>query len=167
MARAESLFPSDLPSGAPSPQFRILRQTARNTLTTIRGRLAITPGAEHFQIESFRRKHKLSLDHLLVVVHLMFSELVEGEPFISAIECLRVVSETRRDLFSRRNLVSPGGRLRRSGIVLDSGQNELGKALATDLTLADWVSENLVSGIDTPLKFDDQEFDDFIQGNDN
>jgi hypothetical protein len=166
MSRAEALFPTDMPGGAPSPQFHVLRQNAHSALTLIRSRLTVTAEAAEFKLERFRRLHKLGIDHQLVVMHLLFSELIEGEPFISAIECLRVVSETRRDLFRRRSLIGPQGRLRRTGIVLDAASNELGKALATDLTLADWASDDLVSGLNTPPRFDDRDLDEFLKGDD-
>ncbi|HJM39712.1 MAG TPA: hypothetical protein QGG59_06315 [Planctomycetota bacterium] len=166
IVRAEALFPGDTPGGGPSPRFRSLRQDARTSLTQLRRRLAMTPHASDFSIEKFRRKYKLGLDHQLAVIHLLFSELVEGESFISAIECLRVISETRHDLFRKRSLLSPRGRLRRKGIVVASEANEFAKALATDLTLADWVSDELVSGLGGPPRLDDQELDDFLQGDD-
>ncbi|MEE3267398.1 MAG: hypothetical protein VX229_00920, partial [Pseudomonadota bacterium] len=73
--------------------------------------------ADAFGLEKFRKQYQLGIEHQLILMHLLFSELVEGEPFISAIECLRVVSGTRRDLFGKRSLVGPRGRLRREGIV--------------------------------------------------
>ncbi|MCH2111561.1 MAG: hypothetical protein MK213_01780 [Planctomycetes bacterium] len=164
MTRAEALFPADMPGGAPSPRFRTLRQDARTALTRVRRRLAMTPEAPQFQLEQFRHQHKLGMDHQLIVVHLLFSELVEGEPFISAIECLRVVSETRHDLFHRRGMVSPRGRLRRTGIVIGNDPGDLAKALATDLTLADWASDELVSKLGGPPRLDDRELDDFLRG---
>ncbi|MDP6849349.1 MAG: hypothetical protein QGH51_02725 [Planctomycetota bacterium] len=166
IVRAEALFPGDTPGGGPSPRFRSLRQDARTSLTQIRRRLALTQNADDFSIEQFRRKYKLGLDHQLAVVHLLFSELVEGESYISAIECLRVISETRHDLFRKRNLLSPRGRLRRKGIVVAAEASDFSKALATDLTLADWVSDELVSNLGGPPRLDDQELDDFLQGDD-
>ena len=164
MSRAEALFPPDDPSGAVSPRFRQPRQAARTALVLIRRRLRVTPGGSAFRIEDFRREQKLGVDHLLVVVHLLFSELVEGEPYISALECLRVASESRTDLFGKRRMIGPRGRLRRSGIVAATESHELSKALATDLTLADWAADKLLGGVGLPPRLDDREIDDFLKG---
>ncbi|MBL7009465.1 MAG: hypothetical protein ISR76_10735 [Planctomycetes bacterium] len=166
MSRAESLFPPEDPSGSVSPRFRQLRQAARSALVLIRRRLQATPGGRGYRIENFRREQKLGVDHLLVVVHLLFSELVEGEPYISALECLRVVSENRTDLFAKRDMIGPKGRLRRAGIVGAAESHEFSKALATDLTLSDWAADELLSGVGIPPRLDDREIDDFLNGDD-
>ncbi len=165
MNRAETLFPAEDPGGAVGPRYRQMRQAARSALVWIRRRLRATPGGSEFRIERFRREHKLGADDLLVVVHLLFSELVEGEPYISALECLRVVSESRSDLFGKRRMIGPQGRLRRSGMVNAAENHDLGKALATDLTLADWAAEELLGGLGLPPRLDEREIDEFLKGN--
>ena len=166
LARAEALFPADTPGGHPSPRFRPLRQDARAALMRMRRRLAQTKQAKSFRLEKFRHEHKLGMDHQLVLLHLLFSELVEGEPFISAIECLRVISETRHDLFRKRRLFRPNSRLRREGIVLGVEHADNPKVMAADLTLADWVTDELVSDLGGPPRLDKKELDDFLQGDD-
>ncbi len=166
LARADALFPADTPGGHPSPRFRPLRQDARTALMRMRQRLGNTKQARNFRLEKFRHEHKLGMDHQLVLLHLLFSELVEGEPFISAIECLRVVSETRHDLFRKRRLFRPKSRLRREGIVLGVEQPDNPKVMAADLTLADWVTDELLAELGGPPRLDQKELDDFLQGGD-
>jgi hypothetical protein len=165
MNRAEALFPPQDPGGEVGPRFRHLREAARAGLVALRRRLKATPGGQDFRIERFRREHHLAADELLLVVHLLFSELVEGEPYISALECLRVVSESRTELFRKRRTIGPKGRLRRAGLVVAAESHDLGKALATDLTLADWAAEDLLGGVGLPPRLDEREIDDFLQGN--
>ncbi|RMH05025.1 MAG: hypothetical protein D6702_01590 [Planctomycetota bacterium] len=166
LARAESLFPADGSIGGPGPRFRQQRESARAALVELRRRLQITPGGREFRLERFRRGHRLGADQLLVAVHLLFSELIEGEPFISALECLRVIAENRTDLFAKRRTIGPNGRLRATGIVVAAEHPELAKALATDLSLADWAAEEMLAGIGLPPRFDAGEIDEFLNGDD-
>lgn len=164
MNRAEALFPAEDPSAPIVPRFRQAREAARAVLVGIRRRMQLTEGSRFFRIERFRTEHRLGGDHLLVVVHLLFSELVEGEPYISALECLRVLCEARSDLFRKRGMVGPKGRLRRSGLVVATEGPDQSKALATDLTLADWAAEELLGGVGRPPRFGQREIDDFLNG---
>ncbi len=166
LARAEALFPVDTPGGPPSPRLRRVRGEARAAQVFIRRRVALTPGRREFAIERFRRAHHLDQDELLVIVHLLFSELVEGEPYISAIECLRVLAETRDELFLKRSQIGPRGRLRREGILVAAESNDFAKALAVDLTLADWAADEFLAGVGRHPHFDDRELDDFLKGDD-
>ena len=165
LQRADALFPSDAGSAESSGHLHELQREARAALLRIRERLQLTQGGDSFQVEVLRREHKLGPDHMLLMAHLLFCELVEGEPFISAVEGLRVVAETRSDLFRKRRLVSPRGKLRRSGIVIAAESGEYNKELASDLSLADWATEELLKGMRRPPQFDDRELDEFLRGN--
>lgn len=162
--RAEGLLEGDC-AALPPPRLRVLRRDARAALLRIRARLAATAGSGSFALERFRRQRRLGTDEWLVVVHLIFCELVEGEPFVPALECLRLVAECRTDLFRKRPLFAARGRLRHEGIVVarDDG-GDLGKALATELGLADWAADELLSGSARPPRLDERELDDFLRG---
>lgn len=165
LQRAEALLEGDGTPNAPSPRLRLLRHEARNALMRIRARIAATPAGAEFRIERFCRQHRLTSDELLVVVHLLFCELVEGEPYISALECLRVIAESRTDLFRKRRVVSPKGRLRQFGILVGRDENaEYTKALAMEVSLADWAADEITAGAARTPRLDDKELDDFLRG---
>ncbi|MCX8228901.1 MAG: hypothetical protein OTJ44_03010 [Planctomycetota bacterium] len=139
--RAETLFDE----GAHPSVLQEARQQARRKLFSIRARIQSTENGRALGIEKFRRNHKLGQDHLLIILHLLFSELLEAEPFLSGLECLRLISETRNDLFRKRQLFSRQGLLRRSKIV--HADSRLGKELAATLSLADWAAGQVLLGV--------------------
>jgi hypothetical protein len=59
---------------------------------------------------------------------------------------LHLVSETRNDLFRKRELFHSNSRLRRSGI-LSAEAPDLGKELTSTLSLADWATDQILSGV--------------------
>ncbi|TAH37104.1 MAG: hypothetical protein EYC70_08985 [Planctomycetota bacterium] len=165
LQRAEALLDGDNAGSAMPPRLRGLRREARAGLLRIRGRLAATIGGSEYRIERFRRQHHLSTDELLLVVHLLFCELVEGAPYVAALECLRVIAESRSDLFRKRRVVGPKGRLRQTGILVGREENsEYTKALATELCLADWAADEITAGATRPPRLDDRELDDLLRG---
>lgn len=162
MQRAGALFDNERPEAAPTPRYRTLRREARATLVRVRARLKATHDGTSFRVERFRREHALNFDEMLLVVHYLFGELVEGEPYLPALECLRMVAETRGDLFRKRRLVSRSGRLRREGILRAAGE-EFDKALATDLSLADWVADDILAGMGRSLRLQEEDLDDLLR----
>lgn len=163
--RAEALCEPDPITGGLSDRFRRLSREARTCRTTIRTRLARTTGGHDFALERFRRKHRLSQNEFLIACHLLFGEFVEGEPFAPALDCVRLVSERRTEVFRRRKLVAATSPLVQSGIIGREGP-DLQKALIADLYLSDWAAEALMLGVNTlrTPTLDKRELDEFLRG---
>lgn len=161
--RAGALFDPERSDAMPAPRYRALRREARAALVRTRARLSATPSGREFRLERFRKEQGLGSDHMLLVLHLLFAELVEGEPYLSALECLRLVAETRSDLFRKRRIVSRHGRLRREGL-LKAASEEFEKALATDLSLSDWVADDILAGFARSPRLAEGELDDLLRG---
>jgi len=166
MQRAEALFDADMALGrGDTARLRELRRRCHAALVHVRARLGATPGGASYGVERFRRRHRLGSDDLLVVVHLLFCEILEGEPFLSALECVRLLADSRADLFLKRGVLGQSGRLRRQGIVLGSDDaGESPKALAIEVCLADWAAEELTAGLRRPLRLDGLDLDDLFPG---
>ncbi|HEX9794417.1 MAG TPA: hypothetical protein VGC54_10580 [Planctomycetota bacterium] len=163
--RAEALFEGEWPASAPSQRLVDAGREARAAHLRLRARLGATKGSSEYVLESFRREHQLGTDHMLLVMHLLFSETLEGESFLAASECLRLISDQRTDLFLKRRIVGPRGRLRREGTVLagDDG-SEHARAMAHDLYLAEWAVESLLAGLHRRPALEDRDFEDLARG---
>lgn len=163
MQRTEALFEADLMTTANTPRLQGLRELAHAKWIEIRRRLAATPGGREFGLERLAANYRLGPDHILLVAHCLFAEVLDHELYLSPGECLRLTAEHRDDLFRKRRLVSPQGKLRREGILLSEGE-ESAKMLALPLCLADWVTERVISGVGRSLKWNQQELEDFLRG---
>ncbi|MFQ5748743.1 MAG: hypothetical protein ACE5H3_04710 [Planctomycetota bacterium] len=161
--RAQLLFDPLYPNVEFPGRHRALWQKARSARLRIRSRLARTPGGADFSLETFQHRYRLGADEMLVALHLLFCEVVDGEPFLSALECLRVIAETRSGLFRKRGVVGPSGRLRKEGLVLGESA-EVAKTLAAEICLADWAVEEMTSGLGRLPRLDSRIFDDLLRG---
>jgi len=161
--RADSVFEIEVATGRPSPRNRMLRRQARQRWLRIRRRVAATEAGREFGMEVFMREHGLATDHVLLLVHLIYGELIEGEPAIPAVEGLRLLSETRDDLFLKRRILAPEARLRRLGIVIAEGE-DYAKMSSAPLALADWAVDRILTGVRRRPRWDDREFEDFLNG---
>ncbi|MBT4559362.1 MAG: hypothetical protein HN961_09890 [Planctomycetes bacterium] len=163
LQRAEALFEQGKRKLSQSPRFRDLRREARGMHLRIRARIGRTAKGRDFGIEKFTRDHKLDADELLIVVHLLFCELAEMEPYVPAPECLRLVADSRNDLFRKRRLFTPKSRLRKTGIMQAEGE-EYSKLLAAHFSLADWAEDRILAGVIELPRFDEKDLDDFFRG---
>lgn len=161
--RADSVFEIEIATGRPSPRNRMLRRQARQRWLRIRRRVAATDSGRDFGMEIFMREHGLATDHVLLLVHLIYGELIEGEPAIPAVEGLRLLSETRDDLFLKRRILAPDARLRQLGIVIAEGE-DYAKMSSAPLALADWAVDRILTGVRRRPKWDESEFEDFLNG---
>ncbi|HBF23060.1 MAG TPA: hypothetical protein DDW23_04515 [Planctomycetes bacterium] len=161
LQRAEALFDAAGENSELSNRGARADKAARDAWLRSRKRLGLTPGAREFAIERFRRKYRLGEDDLLVVLHLLFSELIEVEPFLPALECLRVVTSTRNELIRRRHSLSEGSRLRESDIVMVRN-HDYGKDRAVLFGLSDWATEQILAGVDGPPRLRQGELDEFL-----
>ncbi len=160
--RADALFESDPLHNLCSPRLQHLRHTAHAQWVRLRQRLALTPGAREFGLERLASTFKLGQDHILILAHLLFAEILDGEFYMAPGECLRLVSGHRDDLLHKRKLVSPQGRLRREGIILADNE-ESAKMLAVPLCLADWVLDQVLAKVGRSPKWNPQELEDFLR----
>lgn len=162
LKRTAALFDAD-PDQPPNPQMLELRETARGCWMGIRQRLARTPESREFGLEKLAADFRLGPNHVLIVVHLLFAEILDAELYLSPMECLRLVAERREDAFTMRSLVAPKSRLRREGIVLSEGEDSA-KMLAVPLSLSDWVVERVLVGLGRSPKWSQQDLEDFLRG---
>ena len=165
MQRAGALFETDLIAEQPSPRLAELRELAHAKWVDVRRRLSVTPGGRDFGLERLAATHKLGPDHILIIAHMFFAETLDVELFLSPGECLRLAADHRDDLLQKRHLVSAQGRLRREGLVVVDGE-ESAKMLAVPLCLADWVVERVLAGVGRSLKWNQQELEEFLRGDD-
>jgi hypothetical protein len=162
LKRTAVLFDAD-PDQPPHPQMLELRQAARGCWVGIRQRLSRTPESRDFGLEKLAADFRLGPNHVLVVVHLLFAEILDAELYLSPMECLRLVADRREDAFTMRSLVAPKSRLRREGIVLSEGEDSA-KMLAVPLSLSDWVVERVLVGLGRSPKWSQQDLEDFLRG---
>ncbi len=162
LKRCQALIPNEGTPPAASPELEGACQQARAAQLQIRARLGASVGGRTFALEAFRREHALGQDHLLVLVHLLASEVLEAEPYLAALECLRLVCETRNDLFLKRSLFRAKGRLRHRGIVLADGPDD-DKALTASLSLSEWATEQLLAGVLAGPRIRDDALDRFLR----
>jgi hypothetical protein len=162
LKRTAALFDID-PDQPQHPQTLERRETARNCWMGIRQRLARTPQSREFGLEKLAADFRLGPNHVLIVAHLLFAEILDAELYLSPMECLRLVAERREDAFTLRSLVAPKSRLRREGIVLSDGEDSA-KMLAVPLSLSDWVVERVLAGLGRSPKWSQQDLEDFLRG---
>ncbi|MBK8980454.1 MAG: hypothetical protein IPM29_31515 [Planctomycetes bacterium] len=125
----------------------------------IDARLANTPDATEFPAVRFFREHHLDDDEQIVVVHLLFKELYEGNAYADVADLLRLCSADELSLVRSRRLVDPHGRLRRAEILQIESLVE-GRDLTGEASLSDWVVNQLFGAaiaderIDTDARLD-------------
>jgi Winged helix domain, variant len=129
---------------APSP-LRHLDQRIQRFWKKIRRRLEGTEGAAAFPAVQFLRKHALSDSEMMIVVHLLFQELYDGNAYADVVELLRLVSSGEDDLLRNRSLVHRAGPLVKHGILAVETMLE-GRELTGEARLNDWVV-NAVFGV--------------------
>lgn len=158
--RAEALFEVDLTTSRLSPRLQKLRERAHRRYVMLRRRLRRTPESRDFGLVSLAREYRLGADHLLIVSHLLFAEILDGEFMMPPMDCLRLAAGQRDHLFHQRRLLQPNSLLRREGIVVTEGE-ENQKLMGTPLSLADWVVDRALAGVGQ-LHFAPQELEEFL-----
>lgn len=109
-------------------------------------RIEETPDAEKLPVVRFLREHDLGRTETIVVVHLLFRELYEGNAYADAADLLRLVSEDELDLVRNRRLVLESGSLRRLEILELEPMIE-GRSLTGETHLADWAVNYLFGAV--------------------
>lgn len=123
----------------------------------IQSRLRVTPGASGFPAARFFRHFRLDPEEVVIVVHLLFKELYEGNAYADAAELLRMVSGDEEDLIRNRRLFAPASTLRQQEIVNIETMIET-RELTGEVHLADWAVNALfgIHGADDRIRADER-----------
>jgi len=119
-------------------------------------RLARTPESDQFPAVRFVREHQLTPEEVIVVVHLLFKELYEGNAYADAAELLRLVSVDELDLVRNRRLFRPAGTLLRTEMLQLEPMLE-GRELTGEVYLSDWAVNYLFGATVEPRHIDPDE----------
>ncbi len=103
----------------------------------IRTRLEATANAREFPVLRFVSEHGLQEEETVVVVHLLFKELYEGNAYADAAEMLRLVSASEADLIRNRRLFLRSGSLVAHDILHLEPMIE-NRELTAEVYLQDW-----------------------------
>jgi hypothetical protein len=102
--------------GLPESITLLNRQIPRFT-AHISERLVATPQAARFPLIQMAKEHHLDLEHLVILVTLVFQELTQGTPYLDAADLLKLVARSEEDLVRRRKLFAPNSVLVKSELV--------------------------------------------------
>ncbi len=106
----------DFEAGFPE-SITLLNREIMRTSALVRARLEQTEGKERFPLHEIATRFGLAEDHLVVLVTLIFQELTQGNPYLDAVDLLKLVSRSEEDLVRRRKLFSRSSPLLRHGLV--------------------------------------------------
>jgi hypothetical protein len=126
-------------------RLRGLDQRIHRFWRKIHKRLESSKGAEAFPSVQFLRRHALSESELMIVVHLLFQELYDGNAYADVVELLRLVSADEDELLRNRALVHRSAPLLKHEILCVETMLE-GRELTGEARLNDWVV-NAVFGV--------------------
>jgi hypothetical protein len=123
----------------------------------IQRRLDATPESDRFPAVRFVREHGLDEAEVMMVIHLLFRELYEGNPYADAAELVRLVAASELDLVRCRRFVLDSGRL----VTLEILENEPAlesRPLTGEVHLSDWAVNFLfgANGADDSIDVDDR-----------
>lgn len=135
--RREGLPMADSRSG------RSLTQRIESGWKRVRLRLAATVNPDEYAAVRLLRECDLDEAETMIVVHLLFSELYDGEAFADIAELLRLVSANEGELLRNRRYVLPTSNLRRRDILLLEPFIE-GRDLTGEAHLADWAVNDML-----------------------
>lgn len=108
----------------------------------VRRKLEQGNGAVGFPAVGFMIENMLGEAEMVMVVHLLFKELYEGNAYADAAELIRLVSADEAELIDNRRFVAPTSALVRREIIEVEPMLE-GRELTGEVHLADWVVNSL------------------------
>lgn len=134
-------------------------------------RLTATVGAERLAAAHFGEKHRLSEEEMVIVVTLLFQGLHSGNGLIEAVDLVKLVCRSDRDLVEKRHLLSDKGALVSKGIVVLE-ESASCPEFPAEMSLAPWAAEAALgdaaecrrpeilsaTGIDADAKLDFHEY---------
>ena len=127
---------------------RSLSERIGGTWERMRCRIELDPAAVSFPAVRFMREHALSEEEMVIVVHLLFKELFEGNAYVDVADLLKLVSRSETELIQNRSLVLPTSPLAKLDIISIEPMLE-GRVLTGEAFLSDWVV-NYLLGATTP-----------------
>lgn len=108
----------------------------------VRKKLDLSEAKSTFPAVCFMLDHMLGEAEMVIIVHLLFKELYEGNAYADAAELVRLVSADEAQLIDNRRFMAPTGTLRRREIVEVEPMLE-GRELTGEVHLADWVVNSM------------------------
>jgi len=109
----------------------------------IDARLAKTPDADTFPIRQFVLEFGLAKEELLIVLHLLFLEFLEGNPYADVVQLIQLISCDEEAVLRNREIFLSHGTLRKAGI-LEIDEMMDGRELTGEAHLADWVLDRML-----------------------
>jgi hypothetical protein len=147
--RSERIFQQDrwdrVHAGSAAPA-RLQTRRIQAYWERIERRLRNTPDASEFPAVRFAKEYQLSGPELIIVVHLLFKELYEGNGYADAAELVRLVSAEELELVRNRRLMHAQGSLIRHEIIKIEAMIE-GREMTGEVVLSDW-AVNYLFGAD-------------------
>lgn len=142
--RSERVFHSDrwdrLHNTALSPG-RGLSRRIQAMWRRVRRKLEVAPPVG-FPAVAFMLDNMLGEEEMVIVVHLLFKELYEGNAYADAAELVRLVSADEGQLIDGRRFVAPTSTLVRREVIEIEPMLE-GRELTGEVHLADWVVNSM------------------------
>lgn len=121
-------------------------------------RLDRTPRAGDFPMRRLELDYGLDEEESVVLVTLLFNEVLEGSPFLDAVDLVKLVSTSEEDLLRRRRFLGRRSRLVRNQLVsLEEMVHD--KELTAEVYLPNWVIDRMLGpgergAIDTDVRLD-------------
>lgn len=138
--RSERVFHSErwdrLNPGSPEPG-RGLTKRIEGFWGKVRQRLSRSERTKDFPALRFFREYALAEEEMILVIHLLFKELYEGNAYADTAVLLRLVSRGEDDLIRNRRLLTPGSTLVDREIIQIEPMLE-GRELTAEIHLSDW-----------------------------
>ena len=108
----------------------------------VRKKLDLSETKGSFAAVRFMLDHMLGESEMVIVVHLLFKELYEGNAHADAAELVRLISADEAQLIDNRRFMAPTGTLRRREVIEVEPMLE-GRELTGEVHLADWVVNSM------------------------
>ena len=117
---------------------RPLSERIQSCWGRLRQRLDRTPNAASFPAVRLMREYQLGEEELVMIIHLLFKELFEGNAYADVAELLRLISSSEQNLIHNRRLAADRSPLRKGEILCIEPMLE-NRMLTGEAYLADWV----------------------------
>ncbi|MFQ5503333.1 MAG: hypothetical protein ACE5F1_00890 [Planctomycetota bacterium] len=147
LARARRMFSAEswwrLRGAEADRAGRALDRRIRRFERGIAARLERSEDVAEFPIRRFIIEMGLSKSEVVIVLHLLFLEMLEGNPYADTVALIQLVSSSEEELLANRALFAPGASLRRRDIV-DLEQMIEDREMTSECRLNNWVVERIL-----------------------